>query len=82
MLAEVGEEIAERAGGVAEAIGGEGERELVDEEGAQGLVAAVVGKGGAEEAVGEVGHDYILTDKLNSTRVHVKYGNAGQRSQH
>ncbi len=56
VLAEVGEDVAEGAGGVAEAAGGHGEREALDAEGAQGFVAALVGVGGDEEAIGEVLH--------------------------
>ncbi len=56
VLAEVGEDVAEGAGGVAEAAGGHGEREVLDAEGAQGFVAALVGVGGDEEAIGEVLH--------------------------
>ena len=44
-----GAEVAQRAGGVAEAHGGLPEGGLIDKEGAQGLVAAMVGVGGIEE---------------------------------
>ena len=68
MAAEVGEQVTQGAGGVAEALGGFGERELVDEEGAEGFVAAVIGVGGLQEADGEVVHGHILTDTLNTTQ--------------
>ena len=53
VAAEGGEQIAQRAGGVAEAGGGLVEGELLDTEGAEGFVLAVVGIGREEEMVGE-----------------------------
>jgi hypothetical protein len=53
VLTEFMDEDAETAGGVAEACGGLGRGESLDEVGAQGLVAAVRGVDGLQEAVGE-----------------------------
>ena len=49
------DEDAEAAGGVAEACGGLGGGESLDEVGAEGLVLAVGGVGRLEKAVGEGG---------------------------
>ena len=54
ILAELVDEDAEAARGVAEAAGGLGAGEPLDEEGAEGLVLAVGGVGGFEEDPGEV----------------------------
>ena len=56
VAAEGGEQIAQRAGGVAEALGCLLEGELVDTQGAEGFVLAVVGVGGPQEMVGQRMH--------------------------
>ena len=54
-MAELVAEDAEPAGGITEALGGLGRRELFDEVGAQGLVLALEGLLGGEEEGGGLG---------------------------
>jgi len=55
VLPEAMDEDAEAGGCIAEAAGGFGSREALDEVGAEGFVEAVRGIGGLEEAGAEVG---------------------------
>ena len=73
---EGGAEVAQRAGGIAEALGGLGEGGLVEEEGAQGLVAAMVGVGGmAEIAPGLI---HIHAAMITTYPRHVPHGVGAQ----
>ena len=69
---ELGAEIAEAAGGVAEVAGGCGGGGAVDEAGAEGFVTALAGGGRLEEAVGEtryLPHEHNKTILQRNIRV-------------
>ena len=74
---ELGAEIAEAAGRVAEAAGGFGGGAALDEAGAEGLVATLAGGGGQEEAVSRSSH--FIGEPMNTLK---QYHNGTFESSH